>query len=323
MPTKAELIAQLATYDERDKGWGRKNIYGDPGHIKHLRGVLALPHIQAMSDETIISLREELERLEIDYDRVFSIDFRIQSEGHASAKLYNAINPKEPPLKDTDYATDPSVIPISKRIQNTLELLRDQLIFYIVTVSSQPKFVLFNAEYLGSGGSGFTGLQRAQELLNLVKLAVSQYTRTGILSPLLSEIYTMNFGLHTRRLINSTIITFIDLIKEHLRIKTSFSSSSDTRALFEQKITANPSGYCLEIAGRKILIKPVTCHVTEELFLSFLEKYLIESKFSFTSPIQQYFSNHAFGEAFNKHLYKLKHSELSSHSSTVAVKDKL
>jgi hypothetical protein len=29
MPTKAEIIEQLFKYDNKDKGWGRRHLYGD------------------------------------------------------------------------------------------------------------------------------------------------------------------------------------------------------------------------------------------------------------------------------------------------------
>ena len=60
MLTKAKLIEQLTKYDSVDKHWGRRNLYGDNEHIKHLRGVLALPHIKMLPNDTEISIRVEL-----------------------------------------------------------------------------------------------------------------------------------------------------------------------------------------------------------------------------------------------------------------------
>ena len=319
MPTKAELIAQLTTYDDMDKGWGRKNIYGDPEHIKHLRGILALPHIQALSDKTTISLSYELIRLGIDYERVFSKDFILRSGGSASAKLFNAIAPKEPPFSELGF-TSKETTPISEKIKNTLELLRDKLIFYITTVSSQPIFVLYKAEYLVSGLSGFSGLQRATQLLKIIELALSEYKRSGMLSLLFSKIHNICLGPHTRYLIDSDVTTLIDLIKEQLRIETSFTSSTYTMTLFDELITANRSRCFLQIAGRKILDKCVECHFTEELFLSFLEKYLIDFEFSFTNPVPKHFASDVFEEAFTKYLCTLERSERSSRISIASEK---
>ena len=120
MKTKAELIADLTKYDSVDKGWGRRNLYGDNEYIKHLRGVLALPHIKALPTDTKISLRIELHRLDIDYDRVYTSNYFSGSLSHVSFGLLSNIINTEPDVSIFAYTHRTYAFPTNKQIENAL-----------------------------------------------------------------------------------------------------------------------------------------------------------------------------------------------------------
>ena len=302
---KLDLIEYLAKYDSKEKGWGRKNLYGDNEQVKNLRGILALPHIKALQNDAEISVPIELHRLEISYESIYNCEFLINSFGHASSILSyssSAIVPVELDPSIFAYTSPTAIMPISKKIENALLVIRDKLIFYIACVSSQPQFILFAAEYFASGGSGYSGLLRAKKLLLVVESALAKYKDSGLLSPLILESSSLNLGAHTLNLIKPTIATMMDDIMYHFEIEIKFVNEVYTTKVFDESVKAKRTHCQLKIAGREIINEFFECYCSDDMFLGFLEKYLIKKEFSFNDRSPSRFSTDDFKAEFENYL---------------------
>jgi hypothetical protein len=202
------------------------------------------------------------------------------------------------------------------QVTTILKLLRDQLMFYCACIRKQPPIYSFMGGFIGA--SGYAGLQRAEAYLVLVRQALDNYTRLGVLNPpLLAEAGTgmLYLGSHTRKIITPIFDELMDVIRKFLKINIDFINHNTMGNYGGETIWLSRTEYTVQIANpRDRTIDEYTgkveCSCTTRDFDCFLEKYLSEKRISLTSPTPETtFNPTHFAKSFGRHLDGLVSSE--------------
>ncbi len=349
MPTKVNILAGIARYYTAERGFFRIHFTGNKA-VDWLSAILELPDLAELADDTEIPFSRvltELNRLNKNYMDVYTPRF-LEGTGKSSI-LFRELFPSaavdistripaiSAPSPTTIESTPRPTLPVISatatptsaaspdQVTDILKRLRDQLIFYCACIRRQPQIYSFFGGVIGA--SGYTGLRRAEDYLLLVRQALDNYTRSGLLTPPLlsrAEAGGLYQGSHTREIITPRFRDLMGVVRGILKININFISRGTIGKYEGETIWLSRTKYRVEITNLrdntiKVYEAKVECSCTDEDFDYFLEEYLSTKGISLTSPsLVTTFVSTDFADSFGRYLDKLVDTESRNRAARAA-----